>query len=192
MYEQLMADMTRQMTTVWQTVGILVGSFAVFALTEKNLLPTDLAVALVVAMSGWSVAHNLDGAYWYNRNLAMITNIERQFLLDSDAGDVHYYFARHRPGNKMITHFRIQCWFSASVAALLLVWHFAERVVPRWEWGGSFDLSRAAPYIVLGVGAIGLLRLRSQRNTSYGEFLKNSPGRLVSDKGLDFGPGHGH
>lgn len=84
MYRQMFADINRHMTVVWQAVSVVVGAFAILALVEKDIIPIDIAVALIVVLCAWMYAHMLDGGYWYNRNLAMISNIERQFLVKSD------------------------------------------------------------------------------------------------------------
>src|SRR3546814_2866580 len=42
----------------------------------------DVAASLIILLCAWLYAHMLDAAYWYNRNLVIIANIERQFLLD--------------------------------------------------------------------------------------------------------------
>ena len=97
MYNQLLNDINRHIMVVWQSVGVLVGAFAILALVEKNLISLDLAVAIVVLLCGWLCAHLIDAGYWYNRNLVMIANIERQFLLESDLRDIQSYFGAHRP-----------------------------------------------------------------------------------------------
>ena len=104
MYDQMFNDINRHIMVVWQSVGVLVGAFAIFALTEKQVVTVDVAASLIVLIAGWSLAHLYDAAYWYNRNLVIIANIERQFLRQSDLRDIHYYFGAHRPTNLMITH----------------------------------------------------------------------------------------
>src|SRR3546814_19062441 len=96
MYRQMFADINRHMTVVWQSVSVVVGAFAVFALVEKQIMPLDVAASLIILLCAWLYAHMLDAAYWYNRNLVIIANIERQFLLNSDLQDIQYYFGAHR------------------------------------------------------------------------------------------------
>jgi hypothetical protein len=94
MYDQLFNDINRHILVVWQSVGVLLSAFAVFALAEKGILPVDYGVTLMMLLVGWLFAHLADASYWYNRNNAMIANIEKQFLLPSDLRDIHYYFAK--------------------------------------------------------------------------------------------------
>src|SRR5436190_7893343 len=50
MYRQMFADINRHMTVVWQAVSVVVGAFAILALVEKNIIPIDLAVSLIVIL----------------------------------------------------------------------------------------------------------------------------------------------
>ncbi len=79
MYNQLMNDINRHIVVVWQSVTALLGAFAAWALVEKQVISLDFAVTLIVVLAIWVIAHVYDAAYWYNRNLVMIANIERQF-----------------------------------------------------------------------------------------------------------------
>lgn len=77
MYNQLMGDINRHIVVVWQSVTTLVGAFAAWSLVEKNVISLDIAVTLIVGLSAWVLAHVYDAAYWYNRNLVIIANIEK-------------------------------------------------------------------------------------------------------------------
>src|SRR5229473_588490 len=84
MYDQMFNDIDTHILVVWQSVGVLVGAFAIFALAEKQVISFDMATAMVVLLASWLLAHLQDASYWYNRNLVIIANIERQFLVESD------------------------------------------------------------------------------------------------------------
>lgn len=193
MYDQMFNDINRHIMVVWQSVGVLVGAFAIFALTEKQLISLDVASALIVLIAGWSLAHHLDASYWYNRNLAIIANIEKQFLVETDLKEIHYYFGSHRPGNKMIIHLRIQVMLALGIAAVIVIFHFSQRVLPGigGSWT-SFDILRGLPYFFGAALAIYLLWLRGNRNRSYREFIGNSPGRDVDTSEVSYGEGHGY
>src|ERR1017187_5429083 len=164
MYKQMLNDINTHILVVWQSVGVLVGTFAVFALVEKNILTIDGASSLVVLISAWLLAHLYDASYWYNRNLVIIANIERQFLSQSDLRDIHYYFGEHRATNKMLTHLRIQWGLGIGIATFFLVYHFATQILPGFggPWS-SFKIQRALPYIVAGLCAGFLIWLRRDR-----------------------------
>lgn len=192
MYNQLLNDINRHIMVVWQSVGVLVGAFAILALVEKNLITLDLAVAVVVLLCGWLGAHLIDAGYWYNRNLAIISNIERQFLLKSDLQDIQNYFGVHRPKNKMIRHLRIQFALGIGVALLLLVFHFVMRVAPglRSPWS-DFEFFRAMPYVIGLVVALYCWHEKTTRDEEYIAFVRTSPGKHVDTGDIVYGPGHG-
>jgi hypothetical protein len=193
MYDQMFNDIDTHILVVWQSVATLIAGFAVLALTEKNVISIDLAIALLVLVCVWQIAHLYDAGYWYNRNLAIIANIEKLFLTSADLRDVHYYFGSHRPENPMIAHLRIQYFLGMGIATLVVAYHFLTRVWPGFgESMNSFEPTRTLPYVVGIVGICYLWRLRNQRNKSYTEFLKNSPGVQVDTKGIEYGVGHGH
>ncbi len=192
MYDQMFNDINRHIMVVWQSVGMLVGAFAFLALAEKQIISIDLAVSLVLIVTSWLFAHLHDSAYWYNRNLVIIANIERKFLLKSDLKEIHYYFGKHRPKNKMITHLRIQFALGVSVAALILTYHFITRVIPGFSSSWSmFDPQRCLPYAIAITGLIYVLSLRKKYKDKYKEFIENSPGIAVNTKGIAYGVGHG-
>jgi hypothetical protein len=84
MYDQMFNDINRHMGVVWQPITVLFGSFALIGAATQEIISMDIAVALVVVLIGWLIAILYDSSYWYNRNLAIIANIERQFLRQSD------------------------------------------------------------------------------------------------------------
>ena len=193
MYDQLFNDINRHIIVIWQSISVVVGAFAVFALVEKKVVSLDIASALIVLIVSWLIAHLYDAGYWYNRNLAMIANIERQFLKKSDLNDIHYYFGEHRPVNAMLTHLKIQYYLGVGLGCLVLLYHFINRVVPGFNLPiSNFDPARALPYALVIASLIYLIRLRKNRQDSYEEFLENSPGIKVDTKGIEYSVGHGY
>jgi hypothetical protein len=192
MYDQMFNDINTHILVVWQSAGVVVGAFAILSLTEKQIISFDIGTTLIVLLAGWLLAHLLDASYWYNRNLVIIANIERQFLLDSDLREIHYYFGRHRPKNRMISHLKIQYAFAAALASILLVVHFTTRIVPGFSqpWS-TFGFQRTLPYVVGLAVAVYLRTLANRDRIAYEEFIRNSPGKPVNTAGFVYGPGHG-
>ncbi len=192
MYKQLMSEINRHIVVIWQSVGVLISAFAIFALVEKKVVSLEVAAALIVMLCGWLYAHLLDASYWYNRNLVMIANIERQFLLVSDLRDIHYYFGLHRQ-NKMITHLKIQMALGTGVGLLVVLFHFVERVLPGFCAPNShFEPQRGLPYAIAVAAAIYIFRIKNHRDDSYAELIKNSPGKEIDIQQVTFGKGHGY
>lgn len=157
----------------------------------KAILPIDVAAALIVLLGLWLLAHLEDAGYWYNRNLAIIANIERQFLKTPDLRNIHYYFGKHRGKNVMLTHLKIQYLFGFGVVSLVLLYHFLTRVVPGFEapWS-NFEPLRCLPYLALIVAGGVLFLIRTKMKRKYAEFIDNSPGIDVDTQGISYGEGH--
>jgi len=191
MYDQMFNDINRHILTVWQTIGTLAGAVALLGLVEKRVVSMDMAVALIVIVSAWSISHSYDSAYWYNRNLIIIANIERQFLKSSDLRDIHYYFGGHRKTNTMLTHLRIQYVFAVAVAGIGILYHFLVQIVPAFGAPFSqFQPERSLPYLAVGAAIVWLGWLRAKRTKSYNEMLENSPGIEIDNTGITYGTGH--
>lgn len=193
MYEQMFRDIAQAYTVVWQSAATVFASFAAIALAANGILPFDLAVAVVLLVLVWFGLNVIECAYWYNRNICIIANIEKQFLLASDLKDVQYYFGSHRPDNKTISHLRNQNFLACGLGVLIVGYHFLVRVLPGvTAAGGVFEPMRTIPYIVAVVGLWYLARRQAKRDEAYREFLTNSPGASVDTTGVSYGVGHGH
>jgi hypothetical protein len=190
MYNQLMNDINRHIVVVWQSVTVLVGAFAVWSLVEKNVISFDIAVALIVGIAAWVLAHVYDAAYWYNRNLVIIANIERQFLRKEDLKEIHYYFGAHRKKSAMLTHLRLQKWLAVGVAALVLVIHFIQVIIPGVMHPGITRPLAVLPLAAMVVGLFVWWRGHRNMEDKYMEFLNNSPGRAIDTTGITYGRGH--
>src|SRR5258706_3950554 len=192
-YRQMLNDINRHILVVWQSVGVLVSAFAFLSLVEKNVVSRDIATGLIVMLCGCVYGHLADAAYWYNRNLVIIANIERQLLKQSDLADIHYYFGAHRKTNEPITHLRMQQHLAIGLGGLVVLWHLLERVLPgAWSPWRMFDPMRAIPYcMAVGACFYGAYWVR-RGERKYQEFLKHSPGMKVDTSGISYGIGHGH
>jgi hypothetical protein len=191
MYDQMFNDINTHILVVWQSIGVLVGAFAIFALAEKQVITIDVAATLIVLIAAWLIGHLYDASYWYNRNLVIIANIERQFLTQADLHDVQYYFGKHRKKGSMIVHLRIQYMLAVGIGMVVLVFHFFSRIRSGigapWR---SFDPLRLLPYIMVLLAFVALRWLKQNRDGAYAEFLQNSPGKIVDTTGIEFGAGH--
>jgi hypothetical protein len=180
MYAQMWGNINRHILVIWQSVAALLGAFAVFALIEKNVIPFDLACALLVLICAWVGAHVIDANYWFARNLLIIGNIERQFLSANDTRLIHPYFAEdHKP--RALDHLTVQAWFAGGVFLLIAGWHFCTRVVPGFSarWSG-FEFMRTLPYIVALVTTVLMSVFLLKRKKAYTKLLRKSPGAPVA------------
>ncbi len=179
-YDQMFNDINRHILVVWQSLGVVIGAFAIFALVEKNVMPLDYAAALIMLLSWWAFAHVIDSSFWYNRNLVIIANIEREFLDQNDTQLIHFYFSAHRKDNKMIGHLKLQSYLAGGIGLIVLVYHFSDRIYPGFDSPlSSLDLQRALPYVVTIISIYVLRRHSEDRRKKYDEFLERSPGKEV-------------
>jgi hypothetical protein len=192
MYTQTFSNINRHILVVWQCVGVVIGAFAAIAVSDKRLLPVDYVVTLELVLVFWLLAHILDANNWYLRNLAIITNVEKQLLFQSDLRDIHYLFGIHRP-NRMITHLRIQVALGLIIGSVVLLYHFLERVLPGFGLEmNDLQLTRALPYLMLVAGTAYVLRLHRRKRGDYEEFISNSPGKSIDTSDISYSRSHGH
>ena len=182
MYGKMWDNINRHLTVVWESAAILAGAVAVFALTENGTLSVDIASTLLVIVSAWTVLHAYDANSWYNRNLAIIANIERLFLKPSDAKDVHSFFLKHRDCG-LVEHLRIHAFLGMSFGVLTLLYHFSIRV---WPGLGAplagLEPLRFLPYLAALAAAIAVGVLRRHYIEKHREFEANSPGVAAPTK----------
>ncbi len=95
-------------------------------------LPRNPAPEMLVILA-WLVTHSYDASNWFNRNQAIITNIERQFLKKSDLTEIHPYFGEHRKVGDMLRHVRIQQMLGVAIAVIMLLYHLFTELVPGLE-----------------------------------------------------------
>jgi hypothetical protein len=183
MYKECSSHLNRHILISWQSVGVVAGALAVFVLGDK-VDPkldarVDYIIGIVVLLCGWLCAHLYDANNWFNRNLLMIANIERQFLRPSDSLEIHFYFTRHRSA-KLLKHFRIQWLMTVSLWILLLLYHFHQRIYPGihspWD---HFEVGRTIPYVVAALCFGYCVYVRKDRRSDYEKLLARSPGKVI-------------
>lgn len=191
MYNQLMGDINRHIVVIWQSVGVLFGSVAALSLVEKKIVTWDAAASLILILCIWVVAHVVDAGYWYNRNLVIIANIERQFLKSTDLRDIHYYFGAHRKSGRMIAHLRIQRNLAIGVAVLVLLLHASEQILPSLQICRWPDWKAFVPDVIAIAGLVIWYRMVEHAKARYDEFVHTSPGIQIDTTGIEYGgPGH--
>ena len=191
MYNQLMNDINRHIVVVWQSVTALLGAFAAWSLIEKNIISLDVAVTFIIVIATWVIAHVYDFGYWYNRNLAMIANIERQFLKQSDLREIHYYWGKHRQSNPIIRHLKLQMWLALGIAALVLGIQFNAVIVPLFRnCFANWQAQNFLPWFAAAFGICVWYRQHRHNAKKLREFLRNSPGKEVDTTGIEYGVGH--
>lgn len=187
MYRQTSSHLNRHILLSWQSIGVVGGALAVFVLGDKLSASADVrldfAIAIVILLCAWSVSHVFDANNWFERNLHIITNIERQFLKPSDSEEIHYFFATHRRARSkknLIEHLQIQMAMAIGLWIILIGYHFHQRILPGL---GStlvhFEFVRSIPY-VMSLVCVGYCYLVARdRKRDYKKLLEKSPGKDI-------------
>jgi hypothetical protein len=181
MYTEMWGNINRHVLVVWQAVGVLGATLAAFGLAERKIIAIDWAISILILAAAWLVAHAIDANLWYNRNLAIIINIERQFLKASDTKLIHPYFKTHRDPS-IVGHLRIQIALGIGVALLSLLYHFLDRILPVSCWRTLLrEPIRAMPYLIFFVAVLILWWLHRRNERQYRKFLNDSPGKQIDE-----------
>lgn len=190
MYGELMEDINRHIVVIWQMVGVVTASVAALVLAEKNNIPSAYAIVLILGVCTWALEHLHDSNFWYNRNLVMITNIERVFLRPSDLNLIHPYFGKHRSESSFLTHLSIQKKYVISVGFLSVFYFFFHSIWPYLNCKYGFDFSKILPVPFLLYFIYQIQALAEKYEKKYAEFLAIAPGIEVPND-VDFGTTHG-
>jgi hypothetical protein len=93
-YNQYFNNVNRHILAGWQSFTSLIAVYALFSLVDKNSVLTDIATCAVILVLTWLIGHIFDASSWYNTNIYLIRNIEREFLEKRDIATLHWYFAK--------------------------------------------------------------------------------------------------
>lgn len=187
MYSEMWGNVNRHLTVIWQSVGVLGAGLALFSLTEKHVFGTDFATAAMVLICFWLMANAYVASEWFNRNINILSNIERQFLGREDLREINPFFDRHRPAGLMVGHIRVQWLLGAVLASVVLIRHFFVEIVPTAHWSlniHDLDWSKTVPYLALLGGLIGVGKIRKDGLDAERLFLRECPGKDMGDRAV--------
>lgn len=181
MYSEMWANINRHLLVVWQPLAVVTGGVVLFGFVQTEILDFDFAVTSFLLLVLWMIAHIVDASFWYNRNLHIIRNIERQFLNSNDLRDVHCFFGSD-PKTSPTEHFKLQALLGGSLGFLVLAYHFITQVWPGLflSWS-DFRLLRAAPYVTAVVGISALASFYRAMRDKLCDFTRRSPGAELQD-----------
>lgn len=192
LYNQLWNSINVRTTAIWNSVGLFTGAFAVLALTGNNIISLDIAASLIIMICGWYLANIIDVSFWYNRNLVIISNIEKEFFEKDDLRKIHSYFGSHRPNNRMIYHFKVQFFLGVGIGLIFIILHFLKEVLPNID----FDIEKVRlqgymPYLIALCVSIYLIRFKARTNRNYSNFVSSSPGIDIDSSDINYDDQHG-
>ncbi|CZG23927.1 TPA: hypothetical protein JF904_000564 [Legionella pneumophila] len=197
MYNQMFNDINRHITLTWQPLITILSAISIIFLQDKLIIPPFLAVSFLFIIISWFIAHIIDAGSWYNRNLVIISNIERQFLDEEDKKLIHCYIADHRKKNKLISHLKINAYLGWTLYILVCGYYIFWKLLPlistyycqKKIMLTIESLSDFLPLVILILSLYALYRFKTKEDDKYEEFKEKSPGKKI--EGEKFKYGHG-
>lgn len=175
MYGQMFNNINRHILIIWQTLGVVVGAFALLGLTKSSLLPLDFSVSLIVLLCGWLFSHCEDASAWYNRNHAIICEIENQFLTNGELGRIKNLFGNPRQDNKMVRHFRLQKMLGLGIMITVIMYHLTVELVPALKVGiTTTSIPNWLPYLALVFSLYYPATIKKSADTKYQKLIANN------------------
>lgn len=191
MYRQMYSDVENHFKIAWQSIGALIGSIAIISFSDQ-IISFDVGATFAILLCWWMLSTIQDANYWYNRNLAIITNIEKEFLSDDDSGLIHPYFTQKRPRNSMISHLRIQNTLGICIGLIVISLHSIDRILPGLLSPVShFEPMRAFPIVAALLAILNITNVARSNEKKYQEFLRMAPGKQIAANTAPFVHGHG-
>lgn len=187
MYEQLCTENNRNINFLVQSVSVLIGIFAILSLTEKGLISLDIATIVIILICTWFIRLIIDSNYWYNRNLAIISNIEKEFLLNSDLKDVQHYFSGKRDKNSFLSNYKTHLLLGIGISVIMILTHFVIRIFPGFfQDFSNFQWTPVFPYLILSWCIFSIVKFQKKQSMKYSEFIDFSPGKISDYEGKIF------
>lgn len=145
MYEQMWGNINRHILTVWQSIAAIGASLSVIVLSGKNIFSDDVSVSIIVLMSAWLISHVYDAQAWFDRNIAIIRNIETHFTLGTN--EFHKY---NQPRDmRLIAHLKIQKDMGLVLLLFSVVYHAKKTIIPICDGERAFEALNILPYLAL-------------------------------------------
>jgi hypothetical protein len=175
MYSEMWGNVNRHLLLIWQSVGVLGGALAAFSLTEKAIISVDVASSIVIILCAWLISNAYVASAWFNRNQAIISNIERQFLKSEDLVDIEPYFKSRRKLGEMTEHILLQWLLGIALGVGVLVGDFIKEIWPSIHQLCSLGLNRWLPIITGIVGTAACVYFRYRSRNGERDFLNRCP-----------------
>ena len=171
----------------WEIAILFISSLAVFINHQcgKEEL-TDYITTICLSIAMWAIAHIYESNFWYRRNIAIISNIERQFLYKEDSKEILHFFNKSSKKYSVIDSLKINLVLVIFISVILLIYHISYRLIPFCNNStGEHNcscLSIFLPYLSLIVLYCYLVQpTKTKREKDYDDFIMNSPGINIDE-----------
>lgn len=186
MYNQLWGNINRHINLIWQPIALLITIFGLLFLSKDGTIDFNLSVSLIIIFVGWFIAHVYDSSHWYNRNLIIISNIEKQFLRKSDVEYIHPYFIDDSDKKsdfdekRMITHFKLQLYLGIIMLIIIILFYIINTIEQlNSELKFILNLEVCLPIVLLILVTIWLQNFKKKIFKKYKFLKEKSPGKEI-------------
>lgn len=177
MYDQMWNNISRHINLTGQCVGAVVGSSVLIYFSQSTPQWMDIACSLIYCIWAWLINQIYDSNNWCNRNMAIVSNIERQFLTKSDETEIHCFISGPFKAEHVLQNFKTQVALSISIVSIVGVVHFTQRVFPWLSGKTPFEILVLLPIIFFFAFFVSLFIIRRVTFNKQKEFLETSPGK---------------
>lgn len=108
MYKELFNNIDRHISFSWQSIGVFATFGFAILMTERFDVHAFISIMLIYVVVVWMLARLIDANHWYERNIHIISNIEKEFLNDDDSEKIHFYFKGKRSKKNQLESIEIQ------------------------------------------------------------------------------------
>lgn len=179
MYKELFNNIDRHISLSWQSISIVASFLTAFILTEKFKVPSLITVFFLIVVIAWTIARLIDAEHWYERNIHIISNIEKIFLTEKDDDKhIHFYFKYNRTKKNKLESVLIQS-FASTILWMISLGYYVWRIPKSIKENSyMFDPSQEIIFLItFSVMVAILLYIYSQNNIRAIETLRTkSPG----------------
>ncbi len=176
MYDQMWNNTTRHITLIWEPITVIfaiIGSILAAEIQKLDFFIISIFIFLAYLVIGWFLAHIYDSSGWVNRNLVIITNIEKQFLFANDAREIHPYFNLDHKKREMLEHFQIQFFLGIVLGFAVTIYYIGK----CFQNGFCFSNTTCIPAAGIVIAVIYVFIVRQSSKNSFNELIKKSPGK---------------
>jgi len=172
MYDQMWNNTTRHITLIWQPITVIftiIGSILAAELQNFNFFVVSMLIFLAYLVIGWFLAHVYDSSAWVNRNLIIISNIEKQFLNGDDAKKIHPYFNMDPKKRDMIDHFKIQYFLGLTLGLVVSIYYIGKTFQNGLCFGNTtyVPVAGVIPVVGLAIAITYVYLVRQSCENSY-------------------------
>jgi hypothetical protein len=166
----------------WELAILFISSLAIFIKHgDGDVIVIDFITTICLSIAMWAIANIYESNFWYRRNFAIISNIERQFLYQEDEKNIHNYFKEHKKSYDVQDSLKINLKIIIFIIAILVIYHLYFRLTESlYLSNGSLychELTVFLPYIsLLLLSCCYVIPTINKRKADFEKFISDSPG----------------